>query len=369
MIEISKFKEGKMIDNIKVSPGLFGITNSNRDFSSQESWGKNQFNSSFPAALACYLHFKGLKAVYIKTDETLKPIIEYISIDELFGCNPLSDNIYFAFETAYLPFQKYLIGSMPRNDLVIQNLQTNASISSLEIKLTALPDNTTCSFDESEFGSEIVVRPDTIIYLACSIIQQYKDIKELAEKIQPIANKITDWINANGVIPYIYEIKECLLQVIKSKKTEQSPIIMEPIWKTNGKSPQLAERCLDVFVWSNFALFTLFLPDNCSDIVSIGRHTRTMIWLFKMLSDYVDRGRFNGKQIIDELSYNTKNDKAFATNGIKTHRIMSCKELTTPRISKKDIKHIILGGGQNLLSPERRFDAIIYNSPDLFVEE
>ena len=27
---------------------------------------------------------------------------------------------------------------------------------------------------------------------------------------------------------------------------------------------------------------------------------------------------------------------------------------------------IILGGGQNLLSPERRFDAIIFNSPELF---
>lgn len=32
----------------------------------------------------------------------------------------------------------------------------------------------------------------------------------------------------------------------------------------------------------------------------------------------------------------------------------------------KVLKKIILGGGQNLLSPERRFDAIIYNSPDLF---
>ena len=31
-----------------------------------------------------------------------------------------------------------------------------------------------------------------------------------------------------------------------------------------------------------------------------------------------------------------------------------------------EIKNIILGGGQNLLSPERRFDAIIVNSPDLF---
>ena len=45
---------------------------------------------------------------------------------------------------------------------------------------------------------------------------------------------------------------------------------------------------------------------------------------------------------------------------------MTCEELTEPRIKKAEIKNIILGGGQNLLSPERRFDAIIYNSPELF---
>lgn len=45
---------------------------------------------------------------------------------------------------------------------------------------------------------------------------------------------------------------------------------------------------------------------------------------------------------------------------------MRCDNLTKPRITKDEIKEIILGGGQNLLSPERRFDAIIYNSPELF---
>lgn len=45
---------------------------------------------------------------------------------------------------------------------------------------------------------------------------------------------------------------------------------------------------------------------------------------------------------------------------------MSCNNLTKPRILKEEIKNIILGGGQNLLSPERRFDAIIFNSPELF---
>jgi hypothetical protein len=67
-----------------------------------------------------------------------------------------------------------------------------------------------------------------------------------------------------------------------------------------------------------------------------------------------------------ELSYNTKNDKAFAVSGKITHTLMDCPELTKPRIQKSEIKNIILDGGQNLLSPERRFDAIIFNSPELF---
>ncbi|WP_242026087.1 HindVP family restriction endonuclease [Anabaena sp. FACHB-1391] len=45
-------------DNVQV--GLFGLTHSNRDFSQRESWGKNQFNNSFPASLACYTALPGV---------------------------------------------------------------------------------------------------------------------------------------------------------------------------------------------------------------------------------------------------------------------------------------------------------------------
>jgi DNA (cytosine-5)-methyltransferase 1 len=42
-------------------PSLFGLKHSNRDFTQKETWGKNQFNSSFPASLCAYLDGKGLK--------------------------------------------------------------------------------------------------------------------------------------------------------------------------------------------------------------------------------------------------------------------------------------------------------------------
>lgn len=358
------------------APGLFGITHSNRDFSARDTWGKNQFNSSFPAALACYLHAKGLKAVYYKTDASLQTVIDHIGIDALYGTDPLGADTYFAFETPFLPFQKYVIGPLPRNDLVV--MSGTQCVSTLEIKLTALPDNSTCTFSEDEYGCEVVIRPDTITYLACAFIQACNDDRGALQHVfQDAGNAVTDWTSARCVLPHIYSIYQAIQRLVSVSALSQSPVVMEPVWKTKGKSPDLANDCLDVFVWSNCGLLNLFLPseddfievDGIKTLSDISRHTRAMIWLFKMLKDYADTGHFDGAKIIDLLSYNTKNDKAFSSNGKRTRPVMTCPELTHPRITKDEIKNIILGGGQNLLSPERRFDAIIYNSPDLFKED
>ena len=77
---------------------------------------------------------------------------------------------------------------------------------------------------------------------------------------------------------------------------------------------------------------------------------------------------FNHQLIIDSYTYNTKNDKAFAINGLNTYAYMASSELREPRIKKEEIKNIILGGGQNYLSPERRFDAIVLSNPEILDE-
>ncbi len=159
-------------------------------------------------------------------------------------------------------------------------------------------------------------------------------------------------------------IDEVSLQMLEF----QTPLIMQPIWKTKGKTPKLTENCLDVFVWSDLAFIRLFAQVAKKEVREnkITRQLRTLIWLFRMLYDFSREGQVNHSRIIDSLSFNTKNDKAFALSGRVTHPFMKGEILSKPRITKDEIKHIILGGGQNLLSPERRFDAIIFNSPDLF---
>jgi hypothetical protein len=83
-----------MIDE---KPGLFGIAHSNRDFTQNDTWGKNQFNSSFPAGLSNYLSSKGLENNYLILDKNLKVQHSKISTTHLFGIEPTSDDLFFFF--------------------------------------------------------------------------------------------------------------------------------------------------------------------------------------------------------------------------------------------------------------------------------
>ncbi|BAZ86371.1 HindVP family restriction endonuclease [Dolichospermum compactum] len=101
-------------ENLQV--GLFGLNHSNRDFSQRESWGKNQFNNSFPASLACYMYQKGLKLNYLTLDKQLKIQYQEIDISQIFGITPLSDHLFFSFESDYVPYRKIVVGKLPRVD-------------------------------------------------------------------------------------------------------------------------------------------------------------------------------------------------------------------------------------------------------------
>ena len=350
-----------------IKPSLFGLNNSNRNFSNAESWGKNQFNSSFPASLCCYMHSINMDAIYLKmgsgayTNGT-------ISIKDLFGIDPVSNNAYFAFESQDLGFQRFVEGHIPRTDLVIQDLSNDESriTAFLEVKLTALPDNSTCDLPEKQYGSELVIRPDTIVYQATSIAKN--NLSRLNQLATPTILGIKNWIEPEAIIPHLKEMGELLKELITDKDAIQTPLLLQPVWKTKGKSPELAEDCLDVFVWSDLALgwFILQIANTKVGQTNINRQTRTLVWLFKMLLEIGQNGKVSHGKIINDLSYNTKNDKAFSSPGIVTSKFMTCKQLESPRIKKSQIKNIILGNGQKLLSPERRFDAIVCNSPELF---
>jgi len=353
-----------------ITPGLFGQKYSSRDYRLEDSWGKNQFNSSFPASLVAYMGSKDIDPILICTDKNNEISHGFISSKKLLGIDPLSDNAYYDYEANYFPYEQYYTASKKEKiDLVMIDRASGSPVSGLEVKLTTLPDNTTKDLEDNDYGSEIVVRSPTILFLACSICTCFESKEkrsDLHDLLNTIGSEIKNWSVIREVLPHYDAIKDAVLTVSRELHDRQIPIIMQPIWKTNRSMTDLEEHCLDVFVWSNLSIIQMALREK-SIVDDISRNQRTIIWLYKMLWDYTLYGKFNYTDIVNDLAYNYKTDKAFAINGKLTNPFMRCEYLTTPRISKHEIKNIILGGGQKLLRPERRFDAYLVSHPELFV--
>lgn len=179
--------------------------------------------------------------------------------------------------------------------------------------------------------------------------------------------KINHWEEPEEVLGCYDKILKSILDICTYLHDKQTPLIIQPVWKTAGGKSVLAEDCLDVFVWSNLAVIQMCNRKDSYSNKKITRPMRAIIWIYLMLLEYVSvYGRFDYRRIVRLHSYNIANDKAYALSGTQTFEFLNCPELTHPRISKHEIKNIILGGGQHMLSPERRFDAVIVNSPDLF---
>jgi len=362
-----------------IKPGLFGQKHSNRDYSKGQGWGKNQFNSSFPASLVAYMSSLGIQPVYLCLDKHLKVVHKYISGEELFGIDPLSDNLYYSFEASFPPYEKYFIGLRKNEhiDLVLYSLEKGKEpLRGLEIKLTALPDSTTRNCKDETQSCEVVVRNPTICYVACSICEYYKTDKQkqrLRELLSGVPH-IDHWNEQNSVGPYFNLIRDAVERVMVDMVKHQMPVMVQPVWKTDTQS-RLTDDCLDVFVWSNIALIKLCTDagisikkqTNGSITYNFSRFNRTVVWLYRMLFDYVTYNSvFDYAKITSLMSSGGKNDKAFAASGSRTYEYLRSPELAHPRIRKDEIKNIIQGGGQMLLQPERRFDAIIVNTPGLF---
>lgn len=357
---------------MKPVPGLFAQdhNNSSRDYTKEDSWGKNQFNSSFPASLVAWMSYKDIRPVYLTMDEDNQMRHDYISGSELYRIDPLSKFAYYNFEAGFSGFEKFYTGMREKIDLVMMDSRTNENLIGLEIKLTAIPDSTTKRLPEDKYSCEIVVRPPTINFLACSICNCFQG-REGRNELKNILGKvpqINHWEDIQDVLPHYPAIRDAVLNVCGSIIDRQVPLMVQPVWKTNGAKPILATDCLDVFVWSNLAILLACLRQQ-ADPKAINRYMRTVIWIYRMLFDYSIYEQFDYRRIVRLHSYNIANDKAFALSGTQTYPLLKCEELAHPRISKYDIRHIILGGGQNLLSPERRFDAAIVANQYLFEDE
>jgi HindVP restriction endonuclease len=355
-----------------VLPSLFGISHSNRNFSDAYYWGKNQFNSAFPVALACYMRSRGIPLMYVQYKDEKSTKVSEVGLDQVFGSTLPDSKLYFAFESRFEPFGQFVHDDLPAIDLIVCAATRDAQIKPLEIKLTTLPDNTTEALSEDQYGAELVIRSATTRYMALSMAQsvdaQRKRVREIFE---PALAKVRNWDSKSEMLAVAPVVVSALERFLNEFSALQTPLLMQPIWKTVGKSPVLANQCLDIFVWSDFALAHLFLDSarNAATGNTISRQLRAALRLSRFIYERSRTDKVYQAPIYDGMTYDHQNDKEFAISGTKSRTLMTCPRLTQPIIGKDEIKNIILGGGQKYLSPERRFDAILYFSNDLFESE
>lgn len=347
-------------------PSLFGITNSNRD--SEDFWTKNCFNSSFPAALANYMLSRDIPVNYITIDQDLQPRVTTLSVRELYNMDADTDlnQLYFSFESRYDPYRAYAYENIDGIDLVIKKMNGDF-LRPLEVKLTVIPDSTTCNNpDESLWGSEIVIRSATTQYctlgMTHSLVDHLDDIRDLFEGP---CSRIQDWANKTEMRARLPRLLEICDTFEHQYYQHQKPLIMQPIWKTQGQSPLLSEDgAFDIFVWSDFAFTRLFLTAPLLDIEAdkpLSRHNRAAARFIRYWYEVARNGRVHLRDIYRQMTYDLQTDKEFSISGNATNPYMRCDRLTTPIVTREALYDIIIDGGENLLMPERRLDqSVLY---------
>jgi len=341
-----------------MEPSLYGIKHSNR--AKDEFWGKNQFNSTFPVALACYMRDKGKNPVYITLSPDFQIVNTEVPFDDIFMTKLPNNNLNFCFESKFEPYQVYSREDIGNIDLVLRDIKGNF-ITPLEIKLTVIPDHTTYKDMEQDWGCELVIRPATTKYAALGIVQSvYKKLDVVRNIFEPVCQDIQHWSNKHEISHKTPSLVEALNTFEKTFIKYQKPLLMQPIWKTKGQSPILDENAFDIFVWSDFALSRLFIDSSETNLANISRLTRSTARLCRILYEISTQQKTNISQIYTEMAFGHQTDKEFAVSGRITRNFMTSSRRTTPKMKKDCLKNIILGGGEKLLSPERRFDQTVY---------
>jgi HindVP restriction endonuclease. len=342
--------------------GLYGIHHSNR--SADAHWGKNCFNSSFPAALANYMLDKDVKAIYIKLeekDEKLTIVPSEISLREVFNCGDRStEDLFYAFESPYTPYQQYSFDAIDGIDLVIKD-NANNFLSALEVKLTVIPTSATSSRPEIDWGSELVVRTATTSYCAFGMYDSIKDDAQAVRAIfEEACSSIQSWDNDFEMTHKMPALCAAVNAFQMQYYSRQKPLLMQTLWKTQGQSPFLADQAFDIVVWSDYAFSRLFLDGSEQPADTMKRGMRASARLARCLWELSKSGKIRVVDIYRQMAFGNQTDKEFAIGGSAWRKYVTTDRIMNFALNKDIVNEVIEEGYIDKLMPERRFDQTLY---------
>lgn len=345
-----------------MSTGLYGIHNSNRSL--DDHWGKNCFNSSFPTATACYMMDNSIKAIYIMLTEEkgeLKVCSKEISINRVFNSGKrTAKELYFSFESVYAPYQQYSFDPIDGIDLVVKDVNGNF-LSPLEVKLTVIPTSQTSVQPEEKWGSEIVVRSATTSYCALGMFDSVKnDAKQIRDIFERSCSSIQMWDNDYEMTHKMPSICEAINDFQLKYYSNQKPLLLQTLWKTQGQSPILAEQAFDIVVWSDYAFSRLFLDNSSQPADTMRRGMRASARLARCLWELSKSGKIRVADIYRQMAFGNQTDKEFAIGGSLWRKYVTTDRIQNLALNKNVVNQIIEPGYIEKLMPERRFDQTLY---------
>lgn len=345
-----------------MSSGLYGIEHSNR--SVDDHWGKNCFNSSFPTATACYMLDNNIPAIYIHLniiDNKLCVVADEIPVSQVFNCDGKHPaDLFFSFESVFEPYQQYSFDAIDGIDLVVKDTAGNF-LAPLEVKLTVLPTDFTSRYSEDRWGCELVIRSATTSYCALDMFDSIKGhSRHVREIFEDACSSIQMWENDFEMTHKMASICTSIDAFQKEYFCFQKPLLMQTVWKTQGKSSLLADNAFDIVIWSDYAFSRLFIDGSDQPAPTMKRSMRATARLARCLWELSKSGKIRVADIYRQMAFGNQTDKEFAIGGLKWRQYVNTDRIIAPILPKTVVNNIIEPGYIERLSPERRFDQTLY---------
>lgn len=305
-----------------------------------------------------------IPAIYIHLDHVdgrLCVVADEIPINQVFNCGEKQPrDLYFNFESVFEPYQQYSFDAIDGIDLVVKDTAGNFLVP-LEVKLTVLPTDQTSRQAEDKWGCELVIRSATTSYCALGMYDSVKnDAHHIREIFEEACSSIQMWDNDFEMTHKMPTLCNSIDTFQKEYYQHQKPLLMQTIWKTQGKSPMLADQAFDVVVWSDYAFSRLFVDGSAEVATTMSRPMRATARLARCIWELSKSGRIRMVDIYRQMAFGNQTDKEFAIGGSKWRQYVTTDRIITPILSKNVVNDIIEDGYIERLSPERRFDQTLY---------
>ena len=194
---------------------------------------------------------------------------------------------------------------------------------------------------------------------AKSVWDAVKDHRDRVRDIfEDVCGGIGSWTNDYEMAHKTASLRDALNVFEREFIDYQRPLVMQPIWKTQGQTPLLSDEAFDIVVWSNLAFSRLFIENEIKETMS--RPMRATARMARCIWELSRSGRVRMEDIYRQMTFGQQNDKEANPAGKGWRKYISTDRVLHPVVPKTAIREILAPNYTEMLKPERRLDQTLY---------